>query len=764
MREDMINAIVAQRADSERKDFDGISYSEVALCYSDTNIVPEEQVKKYWRDRLTDVDLPPIKKDFLDGIDWLYVYTLNFDDAIEKNSRYDFVILPHKEVRLDVLDERCCVVKLHGDAKYACTYPRESSLVFNQQDYLRSITSNQSLLEKVMHDFFFASLVFIGCSLDDELDLTTINISASASANDSSLVKSSRYYFTTEEPTFLKKVKLEKFGITHVVLFNGFDDMYNCILKANQKACEMPVDDLAKHKSRRFEEISINDIDNASYLFHGKSIVDYNTSCIRFPSFFIERDIGRKLLRNIDKFFVHLVYGPGVSGKTYLLASVKKSINDRDVYFFSSRERIPSQSLHKLLEQNNVILIFDTHALEKDTLFTLLNCYEQLKKNRIRVIITVNRSDRDVISAVNSKSLGSYMAKYELKAKLSTEETKKINELLAPANLPNFRDEMTLLDNLIAAADAYNVRNTYVKKRPHYKNVEDIMVLILLAVQEKLYTSDMSRFNIIASAYLQTRKAEPLISQVYAFGFEQDFDNSSGEKITINAKYWLYEQLGEIARSTANHENIIQAFRNIVSVLIKQNKKTYYIDYIKFDVINEIFASRQKGQGKLIRQIYERLNDLLASIPEQAPHYFHQRAKCILWQSRPSSNDINDLNEALRFLRLAQHYLDVLLSKSTSEKLKISCAHVAFTNGCALAKIAKAEKYANTEVLFMGIEVVYESIFNLYLTEDFDVHGKRRSEVQDIKDMINYGVANADNLSFPAEVKRELVEIYNHLR
>ena len=51
------------------------------------------------------------------------------------------------------------------------TYEDAKSEVFTQKQYVDSLKSNESLLNKLHHDSRYQNLIFIGCSLDDEIDL-----------------------------------------------------------------------------------------------------------------------------------------------------------------------------------------------------------------------------------------------------------------------------------------------------------------------------------------------------------------------------------------------------------------------------------------------------------------------------------------------------------------------------------------------------------------------------------------------------------------
>lgn len=79
---------------------------------------------------------------------------------------------------------------------------------------------------------------------------------------------------------------------------------------------------------------------NIDYLLRGKFLLNKGKKVVFLPEFFIERDIGTKILQEMHCNEMQIVHGPRVSGKTYLLAGLLHNIHDRDTYYFDSRERV----------------------------------------------------------------------------------------------------------------------------------------------------------------------------------------------------------------------------------------------------------------------------------------------------------------------------------------------------------------------------------------------------------------------------------------
>jgi hypothetical protein len=170
MKNYMINKIEEKNGKSD--DLRKKLFSQISTYYNKT--VCREEKRAYIRDNFTDVELSDVKRQFLE-IDWLYIYTLNIDDGIEKCSNYNNIILPNRNVDFSSFDDDSCVIKLHGDAKVYLNYLDDNSSIFDFKQYANSITTNNNLLEKLRDDFTYNNLLFIGCSFDGEYDLATID-------------------------------------------------------------------------------------------------------------------------------------------------------------------------------------------------------------------------------------------------------------------------------------------------------------------------------------------------------------------------------------------------------------------------------------------------------------------------------------------------------------------------------------------------------------------------------------------------------------
>ena len=237
-RQYMIGKIseVCPFSDDDKKSLLKESFSNISSIYH--KVVDRKQQECYLRNNFTRVSIEENKKDFL-SLPWPYIYTLNIDDGIEKNSTYTHIVYANREINKNVFDNEKCVVKLHGDVSEMLTYSDSESEIFTQEQYIISLKKNDSLLSKLKHDSIYQNLLFVGCSLDDEIDLLASLVPLEMKEN-----QTSRYICLTHSPSLVDKFKFEKYGITHCVVFDSFDSIYKEIYESAVEAKKVSNDDL----------------------------------------------------------------------------------------------------------------------------------------------------------------------------------------------------------------------------------------------------------------------------------------------------------------------------------------------------------------------------------------------------------------------------------------------------------------------------------------------------------------------------------------
>lgn len=715
----MIAQIVDQNPDEMKvKELNNESFSSISSIYH--KMVQAEKQQSYLLNKFTNVKLENVKKNFL-KIDWPYIYTLNIDDAIENNSEFKTVLYANRDIRNSIFEQEKCVIKLHGDIKDILKYEDSNCEIFDQKQYVVSIKKNVSLLKKLTHDYEYLNLLYIGCSLSDEIDL----LFSTSMANDNN---NNRYYCSTQIPTLLQKTKLEAFGITHCIVFESYDDIYEKMTDAfHQSLCITP-DELEQFSTYEFKTLGTGFELNCPYLFQGKSILN-NSKIAIYPSFFVSRSVTDKIVENINSKGNQIVVGRGCSGKTYVSYDIIRRVRDREVYAFRSKDRINNETLTLLLNKENCLTIFDSKVLSiKQIEEIILTTSERVVKSN-SIIIIENKSNRDlsgllVLMKMNEHLEDDEIPQLEISNRFSKPKTDEINNYLVTSSLGVFSENKSIADNIINASNLLIQKNKFSQISPLTDNVRQVSSLIVLATLGKVYASDAINLDLVEEFEMQCKKAMPLIEKESTWVFEMSAANNSPLKYVVNAEYWLFNQLDILAKSRKGREKIIEAYRYIIGKLIEINGKpdlmkgekyAPYKDYILFDNIFQIFRS----QGtKIIRDIYQSLNDILAT----DPNYLHQRAKCYIRSAYKSTEE----KDKEKWLEMA--YRDASISNSSfekryesheNEKIMISAAHSLYTAALALCHIAKLRNYRDISINANAVKCLYKAISSPFNSIEF---------------------------------------------
>ena len=718
-KEYMIDQIMKIRGydDSKRLDYEKKQFPDISTIYHE--IVPKNNQRNYLRNNFTKVELPLEKKKFL-NINWPYFYTLNSDDAIENNSRYETVIYSNREISHEIFSTEKCTIKLHGDVYDILKYEDSKCEIFDLQQYVHSLYENRILLDKLKHDYEFTNLMYIGCSLSNEIDLLSISSKATINGN--------RYYCTTKQPDEDDLLMLSKYGITHCVIFDSYDAIYTELVASAEEAEKIGKSDLDEYKTFEITELQNGFDINKAYLFHGKSLINKERH-VCLPSFFISRKITDQLATNIRTKGTQILVGSGCSGKTYVTIDLARRIVDKDVFVFQSRERINNEAFSSLLHRENCLIIADSKVLSEKQIEDIVRSdLERIKRQNSFVIIE-SKSNRDLMSLLSLLRISDVIKENELipselKNKLTAEESKELNEKLVKSSFGIFSKSKSISDNIIDISERLIQKSQFDKITPRMETVKEVACLIALATMEKIYSEDVVILNLEEEFFSQKESASPLIEDEGTWAFEISAGNNSQMKYVVNAEYWLFNQLDNLAKMSLGQEKIIKAYQYIVQKIIEHygkpdlkygKKDAPYKEYILFDNINQIFTF----QGNiLIRGIYENLNDLLST----DPNYLHQRAKCYI----RSSYITNDSREKQQWLAQAQRdassshkIFEERYIESKNEKVQISSDHALYTVALTLCHLAKLEDYKNLKLNENAINNLYLAVSSPYNSMEF---------------------------------------------
>lgn len=678
------------------------SFSKIAELY--IKQIDDIDKRNYFVSNFTNVKIQEKNKiDFL-KIEWPYIYTLNIDDAIEKNSKFNHTICCNNENVIEsVFDEFNCVIKLHGDVNNLINYGNYNSIIFSSKQYATSLESNKVLLNKLNHDALYQNLLFIGCSLNDEIDILTVL------PDERCECVTSRYLCFVGEPTKLESMKYESFGITHIVKFNSYDDIYQRIYKSWVETQKIATDDLDNYKSFIVEQSDDSFETNKSFFLYGKSLVDKNK--ITLPHFFISREITKNIIADMRKFNLQFVIGSSYSGKTYIFYDIATKIKDQDIFIFETKDRISEKAFTSLLNKKNSIFLFDSNSLTISQIELIMNGLYSLRKNNNKIIIFSLKNNSELFGLIRLLEDNETISKHNFSIKcidnkFSTTEAKEINSKLTGTGIGIINKSKTILDNILdlSSNNKISTSNKFNKIQLLFDTEKQIATLIILAIEKKVYSSQILKFNILSEIYNQKSRAYPLIDLEETWNFEISASDNSPQKYVVNAEYWLYKQLELFSENAEHHKIIVNAFKYIVSKIIetegkpdilKYNKQSYK-KFILFDNINMIFRIYGRDSLVLISKIYEGLNCYLSN----DPNYLHQRAKCyIKLASSESGYDkkIELFEKSHRDANLAYQIFEQRYHECGNNKILISLAHVEYTQAVILCHKCKINNYQNVD-------------------------------------------------------------------
>lgn len=758
-------------SEEEKKEILSASFSTLCDYYEDDENIAQETRRNYLKSNFYKVTMP--KEDvrsLLFNIEWPYIYTLNIDDAIENSSSFKKIILPNKEFNDEIFSEEKCIIKLHGDIGDIITY-KGSGKIFTSKEYALSLEKNAPLLNKLRNDYKTQNIIFIGCSLDDEIDLKTLSTWPFDYKEKDNL--SCTMIFVKGYPSKLQKSKYKTYGITDIVCFDTYDEMYLLLVDAWNEAQKIQTFELDMYNHIKIEDIPGSDIEeNQRYFLWNKVLYDLKNDSIKFPYYFITRNISKVLLDNIAKNKVHLVYGSRVSGKSYFLAGLYKIIRDREVFYFDGRSRITQKALEKLLLKKNIVALFDVGTLERNQFEYVLQNARYINQNGSNIIINVNNNDSDTLGIVKWKLRqhkidSSDIIRYNLDNKFKKDdELQEINKRFPIINLPPYNEKRNMLDQLIYGEQKIQKRGKYSNQIIKIETPKQLALLILLSIKEKLYSLDIINYSLDYEIVMALKYYDPFIERVETNNYEKDASDLSGIKYILNSPYWLKRELGKYARNEGNHYQIGEAYKYIIKQVIEFSGHDEYKrrrecrNLILFDIMNEIFLDEYHGNLKLIVYVYTVLQELLAN----DFHFLHQKAKCYLNYSyflkrKNSEKSFDYLKKALELSVISKTMIENLYESTSNERLQITLAHTQYTEATIMCGICISNNYNNKDIEDT-INAIQIALLSPYNGEDYQ-RDRTKKTSYGIYNFLKYCIVHYNTLNLSKEAFSKLDDLIN---
>lgn len=579
----------------------------------------EDQRRKFFEDNFTKVKLSRELGEFL-SLDWPYAYTINVDDGIENSSDFKEV-LPYRNLSKPK-QGRKLLYKLHGDANHEYLQnSTDENIVFSTAQYLCAISSvdNTDFRNIILSDYSNSNLLFLGCSLQNEIDLKTYFAESKKYADPrNDIMRIQLRNSRADEDT---TDRLLDHGITHVLLVERFSEFYPAFIQEYNRYA-----DSVKKTVYQYFNPSVNPVSNFSkdlceekerslMLIKTGTIFDKSNNSFLKSGLHVSREVASKVVDSLNEYTLTTVQGRRFSGKTNLLLTICERVSTRDRYFFPSDSTIDVEIVKTIVsERKNGLLLFDSNSVSPEVYSYLSENEETLLRNNHRLIFAINASDNHMPTKLKTISflLPSKFERYSLnQQKLAADRygIPRRNKVESNADyLFDLAKRKTIsVDDLRVNASDFSLNST--------------ALLLLLAVEDKVYLSDSIAIGItnkeLSSFIAKMKNASFQIVEIVPCEREEASMHCS-QKVVHNSKLALLDAI-----DTISDDQITGTIKQVITRLINdRNRKRLRIDIIMFDTLNQLFGSRP-NRAILMGRIYEELTEVLSN----DLHYWLQRAK-----------------------------------------------------------------------------------------------------------------------------------------
>lgn len=612
-----ITELAASKIDlpeDEKKQIMGIANLKSAFSLLGMeDYIPKKSAQTFLTNIFSGIDLPNDFRKKLLSLDWPHVFSFNVDDAIERANKSLEVLRPNKKTSREYIAANRCLFKIHGDiSEYAST--EDTNLIFTWRDYAHSIASNKAMLNFLADEAKNSSFLFIGCSLDAELDILHLS-------KETPLSKS--IYIKKGAATLEERIILSDYGINRVIYFDNYDQIYEWIFNTLRGERR-----LSMIREITFNEDVLERNEATLLLSNGGPIYTMagQKRIARASSTFATRTAIDKARMKIRSNECLLISGRRFSGKTLFLFQIMLSLQEYSAKFFSSSDSYNPIIKRQIETLENHLFVFDANYLDSEALDEVLGA-KMLPSSRIILCASLGDVER-IRPKLSDRGVG--FEEIGISNILDKSESLYFNDRLAKAGLPVINSGEYLIDYAFRCHEEYKAiipKSTLFK---HGFKRETYSLLTLLAAFGKAKQSHIDCLfdNFDIDGFV---KANDRVFEIET--------SATGERVLIcGASAWLIKIMQDFVKNTKDAYEVVS---NLIKSLEGNGFSSIARELVRIDKINEISGGYKSRV--FIKKIYENIADVYFS----DSHYWLQRAKADLI----SSNTLREVEDGIGHAR-----------------------------------------------------------------------------------------------------------------
>lgn len=602
--------------------------------WQDTNQDKRDLILK---NRFTRVDISSLKAQFI-NCNWHNIVTLNIDDGIERaNSKFKS-ILPHSILKFSAFNLNNLLIKVHGDAfKEISETASVPQVIFSRKSYWESSESNKDVLSLFATNWRENNLLFIGCSLAEEIDL----LYALSSPTESPYPDTCRIYFTNMDGAsntdWLTTLEID-YKITHVLIVDEWDDIYKACISLFPVETTTGTDRILRNQFKDFIPLESSFENTIEHILQTDRLLKRTHFEKYVPHYLTERTLIHEILASIHKNTFTLIEGRRFSGQTSLLKKIAQHFLPGNVYFFTSGSEISLQILETLTTVQNAYFLFDGRTLTIEHVNWLIRSEAKIKSKINTVIIVSSTTDGGLGTPLIDK-YGDQIA-FRLRQEFDQSETKSINILLDAVGISKLDAKKPILHSIHKLARTYDNYKSNIFPDDTKITEMELQLFLLLFTNEKVSSLEakyvgfgISEFNKVSAQYAPLLlKEENVINPTKRGRFE----------ILLNCKPWCASIFNsfELSHTASDCQHLVKTL--IDKLKSSSFGKSIFLQLIRVDNLRILFPSRH---GDFIDSLFD---DLKVHF-NQTADFWLQWAKATLY----TSQDIKRLKSSVNYAKKA---------------------------------------------------------------------------------------------------------------